>query len=165
MSFHIPQITGNAWWDEGLWTPEEWAFSVKLIRRNDCKEKSECLWIYAVYVYFISLLGLYKDVLLIAYIILWHVNPLLGDMPRWRHTALGVGEYHVTSTFPPVTSLTLSLRPLFTNVALKNLPCNNMWRCVFSVVRAEGLSWRQLERLKQLAVSKFSKWMPDAPII
>jgi hypothetical protein len=70
----------------------------------------------------------------------------------WRHTAT-VGDYHVTSTFPQVTSHTLPLRPLPRNVAVNNLTRNNMGKCVFSVVRAQGLSWRLLERLKQLAVS------------
>jgi hypothetical protein len=53
------------------------------------------------------------------------------DIPRWRHSAPAVGEYHVTSTFPQVTSYTLQLRPLPRNVAVNNLPRNNMGRCVF----------------------------------
>jgi hypothetical protein len=27
----------------------------------------------------------------------------LRNMPRWRHTATGVGEYHATFAFPRVT--------------------------------------------------------------
>jgi hypothetical protein len=77
-------------------------------------------------------------------IILWHLNPsldeMLGDVQRWRHMAPGVGEYHVTSTFPQVTSHTLPLRPLPRNVAVNNLSRNNMARYIFPVVRAEGLS-------------------------
>jgi hypothetical protein len=56
---------------------------------------------------------------------------LLRDMPRWCHTAPGVGEYHMTSTFPQVTSHTLQLRPLPRYVAVNNLPRNNMGRCLF----------------------------------
>jgi hypothetical protein len=62
-----------------------------------------------------------------SHVLMW----LLLDMPRWRHTAPGVGGYHVTSTFPQVTSHTLPLRPLPRNVSVNNLPRNNMGRCVF----------------------------------
>jgi hypothetical protein len=40
---------------------------------------------------------------------------LLRDIPRWHHTAPGVGEHHVTSMFPQVTSHSLPLRPLLGN--------------------------------------------------
>jgi hypothetical protein len=45
---------------------------------------------------------------------------LLRDMLRWRHTAPGVGEYHMTSTFPQVTSHTLPLWPLPSNSPSSN---------------------------------------------
>jgi hypothetical protein len=92
---------------------------------------------------------------------------LLRDMPQWCHTAPGVGECHVTSTFPQVTSHILQLRPLPRNVTINNLPRNNMGRCVFSVVRAEGLSWRQMEWLEQLAVSgqQFSKFLSECQML
>jgi hypothetical protein len=80
-------------------------------------------------------------------------NEMLDQLPRRKV----LGKQSVAKISNNRTAVLRN--PFLCNGSINTLPriCNNMGRCVFSVVGAEALTWRQLGRPRQTSCWQFSK--------